>query len=189
MARQNNLLQLSGTIGKVVNYERNGDYFTRTKPDEVKQTEKTQKASVEFGRASAAASRLVKGFYPLLKLTPHTGTAYNRLTSAFTKMMHSSLDKPIGKRIITDGDPAPLHKFRFNEACSLDHALKIQLPPVRVAPRSAVCFDLPSFCPKDVCIEKVNAAAIRIELICMVSDFLLDEGTIFRFDELDCTGK
>jgi hypothetical protein len=36
-----------------------------------------------------------------------------------------------------------------------------------------------------VCPEKTNAEAIRIQLICMVSDFLLDEGNVFYFDELD----
>lgn len=184
MARQNNLLRLSGSVGEMVHYQRYGQFFSRAKPEEVHQSENTQKASTEFGRASTAASRLLKGFYPLLKLTSHA-SAYNRLTSAFTMMMHSNSTKAIGKRIITDGDPVPLHKFRFNDSCALDHLLRIPLPPVRVVPKSAVCFDLPSFCPADVCLEKPNAVAIRIEIICMVSDFLLDEGTIFRFEELD----
>lgn len=184
MARQNNLLRLTGSVGELVHYEDNGQFFTRAKPEEVHQSENTQKASAEFGRASTAASRLLKGFYPLLKFTAHR-SAYNRLTRAFTNIMHNNTTKAIGKRIITDGDPAPLHKFQFNDACALDHALKIRLPPVRVVPKSAVCFDLPSFCPEDVCLEKPNATAIRIEIICMVSDFLLDEGTIFRFEELD----
>ena len=52
-------------------------------------------------------------------------------------------------------------------------------------PKSSICFDLPSFCVQDVCPEKTNAEAIRIQLICMVSDFLLDEGNVFYFDELD----
>ncbi len=184
MARQNNILQLTGTVGKMVHYKRHGEYFTRRKPDEIKQTDNTRKASTEFGRASAAASMLLKGFYPLLRQVPHTN-AYNHLTSAFTKIINSNTTKAIGKRIVTDGNPAPLHQFRFNDDCSLGRVLKIQLPAIRVIPKSAVCFDLPSFCPEDVCLEKSNAKAIRIELICMVSDFLLDEGTIFRFDELD----
>jgi hypothetical protein len=184
MARQNNLLRLSGSVGEMVHYERNGQFFTRTKPVKVTQSENSRKASVEFGRASAAASMLMKGFHPLLKIVPHT-SAYNRLTSTFYQMMHRNTAKAIGKRIITDGDPSPLHRFRFNDACSVDRLLKIQLPAIRVVPKSAICFDLPSFCVEDVCLEKTNAAAIRIQLICMVSDFLLDEGNIFYFDELD----
>ena len=184
MARQNNLLRLSGGIGELVHYERNGQFFTRTKPVKVTQSENSRKASVEFGRASAAASMLMKGFHPLLRLVPHK-TAYNRLTGAFTQMMHSNTTKAIGKRTITDGDPSPLHQFRFNDACSVGSLLRISLPAIRVVPKSTICFDLPSFCVQDVCPEKTNAEAIRIQLICMVSDFLLDEGNIFYFDELD----
>jgi len=184
MARQNNLLRLSGSVGEMVHYERNGKFFARAKPVKVTQSENSRKASVEFGRASSAASMLMKGFHPLLRLVPHK-TAYNRLTSAFTQMMHSNTTKAIGKRTITDGNPSPLHKFRFNDACSVDRLLKMSLPAIRVVPKSSVCFDLPSFCVEDVCPEKANAVAIRIQLICMVSDFLLDEGNIFYFDELD----
>jgi hypothetical protein len=184
MARQNNLLRLSGSVGEMVHYERNGQFFTRTKPVKVNQSENSRKASVEFGRASAAASMLMKGFHPLLKIVPHT-SAYHRLTSAFYQMMHRNTSKAIGKRMITEGDPSPLHQFRFNDACSIDRLLKIQLPPIRVVPKSSICFDLPSFCVQDVCPEKTNAEAIRIQLICMVSDFLLDEGNVFYFDELD----
>lgn len=184
MARQNNLLQLSGSVGEMVHYERNGKFFSRAKPTTVNRSENSQKASMEFGRASAAASMLMKGFHPLLKLVPHK-TAYNRLTSAFMKMMHSNTTKAKGKRTITDGDPSPLHQFQFNDTCSVNRILKIQLPAIQMVPKSTICFDLPSFCAKDDCLEKTNAVAIRIQLICMVSDFLLDEGNIFYFDELD----
>lgn len=184
MARQNNILQLTGSIGNLVNYERKGGYFSRVKPDEVHQSENTQKASVEFGRASTAASRLMKGFYPLINSTTHS-SAYNRLTRAFTNMMHGNATKAVGKRIITDGNPASLVGFQFNDSCSQTKALKILVPPVRVVPKLTLSLDLPSFCPEEVCLEKPNAVAIRIQLICMVSDFLLDEGKIFRFEELD----
>ncbi|NCT93638.1 MAG: hypothetical protein GXC72_04380 [Chitinophagaceae bacterium] len=184
MARQNNLLHLTGTVGKLVSYERNGQYFTRSKPVSVTQTENTQKACVEFGRASAAASKLIKGFHPLLRITPHD-KAYQRLTGVLTKMMGSSSAKAIGKRLVTDGDPAYLHHFRFNQAYSVDRALPIQIPPATVMGGSAISFTVPAFDLSDVRIKKTNVAGIRIEIICMVSDLLLDDGTVFRFDELD----
>jgi len=58
MARQNNFLRLSESVGEMVHYERSGQFFTRTKPVKVTQSENSRKASVEFGRASDAASVL-----------------------------------------------------------------------------------------------------------------------------------
>lgn len=184
MARQNNLLQLTGSMHNVVHYKRNGKYFSRSKSVVLQQSENSKRASTEFGRASAAAARLSKAFHPLLKLVPHTNH-YTRLTGLFTKMIHSGLAEKKGKRIITDGNPSLLKDFSFNHTHSIQQVLKGVQPSIRIEAGESIHFDLPSFYPQEACIEKKNANSIRIEIICFLSDFLLDDGLVIRFDELD----
>lgn len=44
MARQNNFLRLSESVGEMVHYERSGKFFTRAKPTTVNGSENLQKA-------------------------------------------------------------------------------------------------------------------------------------------------
>lgn len=46
-------LQITGRIGNVVFYKRGDNYYARSVPAKVKQTEATKKSATLFGKASA----------------------------------------------------------------------------------------------------------------------------------------
>ncbi|RPD38159.1 hypothetical protein [Chitinophaga barathri] len=113
MGKQTGLLQFTGRLGNVIGYRRNGEYFLRSAPEEVRQTPATRRASRAFGIASRKARLIREAIVPHLDVR-HNSSLVNRLNK--TVML-------AGKQFL----PA-IEGFRFNAHAGLEKLLPV--PPV-----------------------------------------------------------
>jgi hypothetical protein len=104
MAKQNSLLRFTGTLGNLVGYERNGEFFLRTKPKIVRQTPATRRAARRFGTASRKGAMIRHAFYGNLDI---------RCDSSHINRMNKVL-------IAAAGNNAAIVDFRFNQHTGVD---------------------------------------------------------------------
>lgn len=104
MGKQRSIIRLSGRMGNVIGYERNGGFFFRSAPEHVNQTLSTRRASKRFGRYSRKGKVIRHAFYPALDVRCDT-THINRLNKLL---------------IEANGDLMAIKGFRFNEAAGID---------------------------------------------------------------------
>lgn len=81
MAKQTGILPFTGKLGNLIGYRRNGSYFVRSMPEEVKQTTATRQSSRNFGVASRTGKLVRQAITPQLSIG-RDGTLVNRLNKA-----------------------------------------------------------------------------------------------------------
>ncbi|RPD42160.1 hypothetical protein [Chitinophaga barathri] len=113
MGKQTSLLKFTGRLGDVIGYRRNGEYFVRSAPEEVRQTPATRRASRAFGIASRRARFIREAIVPQLLLHCN-GSLVNRLNKTIMRA---------GRDFI----PA-VQGFRFNAHAGVENVFTI--PPV-----------------------------------------------------------
>jgi hypothetical protein len=104
MAKQNSLLRFTGTLGNLIGYERNGEFFLRSKPEIVRQTPATRRAARRFGIASKKGAMIRHAFYDDLDI---------RCDSNHINRMNKVL-------IAAAGNNAAIVNFRFNQHTGVD---------------------------------------------------------------------
>lgn len=104
MARQHSLIPFTGTLGNLIGYQRNGEYFLRSKPEIVRQTVATRHAAKRFGIASRKGALIRNAFYGELDIHCDSGHI-NRLNKVL---------------IAAAGDNAAMTGFRFNQHTGID---------------------------------------------------------------------
>ena len=114
---------LSGTVGKLICYERNGKPCVRSKPEKVTQTAATKRAAGNFARAMPIAKYLRWGLEPVLPEAKGRYTEY-RLNTAVAQWLSSVA--PRGKK-----GEADLSSLSSLELCK-DAQLSVRLRRCRL---------------------------------------------------------
>jgi hypothetical protein len=104
MAKQNSLIPFTGTLGNLIGYERNGQFFLRSKPEIVRQTLATRRAAQRFGIASRKGAMIRHAFYDDLDIRCDSNHI-NRLNKVL---------------IAAAGNNAAIVGFRFNQHTGVD---------------------------------------------------------------------
>jgi hypothetical protein len=104
MAKQHSLIPFTGTLGNLIGYQRNGEYFLRSKPETVRQTVATRHAARRFGIASRKGALIRNAFYGELDIHCDSGHI-NRLNKVL---------------IAAAGNNAAMTGFRFNQHTGID---------------------------------------------------------------------
>lgn len=117
MARQVGM-EITGTIGNVIFYERQGSYLLRTVQ---KQAEASKKAAKKFGQASSTAKILRQLLLPLLP-NPKDRDMQNRLTPAMREFLSTISDNSSINPVSN-----PLAGFRFVGSSDLKHCLHFSI--------------------------------------------------------------
>ncbi|SFN22873.1 hypothetical protein SAMN05428949_2031 [Chitinophaga sp. YR627] len=107
MARQRSIIPFTGKLGNKIGFERNGNYFFRSAPQNVQQTAATRGAAKRFGRYSRKGRLIRHACYPELDVRCDS-THVNRLNKLL---------------ITAAGDHKALKGFRFNEHTGIDRFL------------------------------------------------------------------
>lgn len=102
MAKQTGILPFTGKLGNLIGYRRNGSYFVRSMPEEVRQTTATRQSSRNFGIASRTGKLIRQAITPQLSIG-RDGTLVNRLNKA-----------------LIQGRLQQLEGFRFNRHTGVD---------------------------------------------------------------------
>jgi len=113
-------VHLSGKIGKLVCFERNGKPISRIQADDVKQTKATKKAAKVFGKAVRVAKFLRQGLAPAL---PRIGGRWGeyRLADAVSKALDPQ------KTTASQTNTAPLLQLAYNRKTNLRERLRVSL--------------------------------------------------------------
>lgn len=104
MAKQHSLIPFTGTLGNLIGYQRNGEYFLRSRPETVRQTVATRRAARRFGIASRKGALIRNAFYGELDIHCDSGHI-NRLNKVL---------------IAAAGNNAAMTGFRFNQHTGID---------------------------------------------------------------------
>lgn len=111
MAKQVGPHFFTGRRGNEIGYKRNGQFFTRAMPEEVKQSDATKKASVDFGLTSKTGKLIRNAVFNEIGI-PWDGTITNRINQVLVPV------------ILTPGFSLALQGFCFNDKTPLDNILK-----------------------------------------------------------------
>jgi hypothetical protein len=109
MAKQNSLIPFTGTLGNLIGYERNGQFFLRSKPEIVRQTLATRRAARRFGIASRKGAMIRHALYDDLDMRCDSNHI-NRLNKVL---------------IAAAGNNAAIMGFRFNQHTGVERFFTI----------------------------------------------------------------
>ena len=113
MARVIGNMPLSGKVGDLVFFERDGKMFVRAKSNKpVKQSEATKKSSKDFGTVTRTAARIRKAFKRVSERAD--GTLVSRMNKQIAAIFSTIPKKFAGKKHIMQGDVNLLKGFQFN---------------------------------------------------------------------------
>ncbi|MBT0809708.1 hypothetical protein KIH41_00270 [Litoribacter ruber] len=129
MAKQSNILELTGSIGNISFYKTKEGYRARQKGGVTKKRiltdphyERTRENNAEFGRATSAAKHIRHALaFSLAKAGDNT--FHNRLKSLMVKVVQSDPISDRGERTVQIGDLDILQGLRLNKKRSLDGSL------------------------------------------------------------------
>jgi len=120
MAKQDGIITLRGTIGKITFLKRKGVHLAQTKGgiDKGRIASdpaflRTRENGAEFGRA-AKGGKLLRTCLRALLVSVKDGTMSNRLGSEFNKVIKADATNPRGLRNVIDGEAELLEGFDFN---------------------------------------------------------------------------
>lgn len=110
MAKQNSLITFTGKLGNIIGYCRDGQYYLRSMPEKVRQTNATRQAAKRFGIASKQAALIRRAVGPDLDI-PCDGNHVNRLNKAFL--------------LAGIGNTKGITGFRFNQHTGIEQFLPV----------------------------------------------------------------
>ena len=158
MARQKSTF-ISGKMGNIIFYKRNGNYFARMAPDKVKQTAPTKKRSSNFGIASSAGKTLRKLLLPSLPF-PKDKKMQNDFMGAIAKWLrlNNMKDLKAATRLPF------LTNFNFNEKTGIGERWKVSINVTQPA-ANRIEIDIPAYAPA----KKIIAPAHTTGIICSLT--------------------
>ena len=156
MARQKSTF-ISGKMGNIIFYKRNGNYFARMAPDKVKQTAPTKKRSSNFGIASSAGKTLRKLLLPSLPF-PKDKKMQNDFMGAIAKWLrlNNMKDLKAATRLPF------LTNFNFNEKTGIGERWKVSINVTQPA-ANRIEVQVPAYSPA----KKIDAPAHTTGIICI----------------------
>jgi hypothetical protein len=152
MAKQNSLLRFIGTLGNLIGYERNGEFFMRSKPKIVRQTPATRRAARRFGIASRKGAMIRHAFYDNLDI---------RCDSTHINRMNKVL-------IAAAGNNAAIVNFRFNQHTDVDRFFTV----VPTISRDGIVH-----IPAQTLAQYKNIIALEVKVIAARIDFITGQVT------------
>lgn len=167
MARVNGKMPLSGKVGDLIFFERDGKVFVRSKPNKpIKQSEASKKNSKDFGTAVRTAARIRKAFRPVLKSAD--GTLVSRMNKQITIIYTTIPKKFAGNKQIIHGDVDLLNGFQFNPAKRLQ-TLLWTFPDFTVVPSGCMHIDYHERSARMLFkgVAMATAAVIEVMIFCM----------------------
>ncbi len=158
MARQKSTF-ISGKMGNIIFYKRNGNYFARMAPDKVKQTAPTKKRSSNFGIASSAGKTLRKLLLPSLHF-PKDKKMQNDFMGAIAKWLrlNNMKDLKAATRLPF------LTNFNFNEKTGIAERWRVAIAVTQSA-ANQIEVSVPAYSPA----KKIDAPAYTTAVICTFS--------------------
>ncbi|MBW2962923.1 hypothetical protein [Mesonia aestuariivivens] len=116
MAHLNEKNQIVGGLGNLIFRVVNGKIVVQTRPDysQVKQTQSTQKAASDFGKASQVAKKISYGCQQIIQ-GYHSPEMATRLRSKVLQAMRTHASLPLGRKDLWSGTPELLEGFEFNK--------------------------------------------------------------------------
>lgn len=166
MALQVGIIKVTGKVGDLVGYRLEGKHRARKKAENVRRSEPTKLAAIDFGAASSAGKLVRHGVRQGLNIrTDHKLT--NRLNAALLKILYASSEQR-GSRSFKREKMAALTGFSFNKATDLSRLLTFR--PKVVQQKDALRIALPALTAEDVLHAK-NTTHIEIKAIAVGVNF------------------
>jgi len=181
MAKQKGLLTLSGKMGNVDFYIRDGKAYAKQSARHVSQTENTQKSSSDFGTAGESRPLIRKGFRLLDVVSDRTMD--NRLQKRLFAIINTGPKASQGINQITDGDVALLKGFEYNAFTSIQKLVHFS-PTVVIDPAGEVVVSIPKMQTKDMFHAPRKASHVILQFCCCVFHFDIHNGRMSKPDEL-----
>jgi hypothetical protein len=150
MARQNSLIPFTGTLGNLIGYQRNGEFFLRSKPETVRQTAATRRAAQRFGIASRKAAIIRHAFYDNLDIRCDSNHI-NRLNKVL---------------IAAAANNTAITGFRFNQHAGVDRFFTVV---------SSVSRDGVLHIPAQTLAQYKNVTNLEVKVIAARIDFITGE--------------
>jgi hypothetical protein len=130
MSKNTGLFKMTGKIGELVAYYRDGKQYFRTMPKHVRRSKATQLAATDFGTASKAGKLIRDGLRAEIGI--RTGSYFsNRLNTEMLKVLYAGSTER-GSRNFQRKELATLAGFQFNEHTELARLLPFTPKVVQV---------------------------------------------------------
>jgi len=155
MAIQGNMKYI-GTVDGVIHYCSKGEYYMRTVPEEVQQTEATKESAGIFGNASSIGSILRHSLESILS-NPREKEMQNRFTAAIQAFLYESQGRE--PRFVPEEER--LESFAFNLKARSNHKLQ-QLVTAGYVPESGIDISIPAFIPTKTFTAPTGTRALRL---------------------------
>lgn len=157
MALQHKIF-VSGSIGPVIFYERNGVPCARAKPTKVRQTKATKAASKEFGKA-VRYSRILRDALQGIIPFPKDKSVMYRLNNALLDWLRASKDDHEVRIRLAKY----FEKFEFNKESELSYRLR-KNPLVSFETPGIILVNIPAFLPKSDIAAPNNTRSVAWEI-------------------------
>jgi hypothetical protein len=182
VAIQSSVIPLSGKLGKLVFYQLNGKEVVRSLPQPYELTVNSRNAGKDFGKASAAASRLLQAIS-----AAGSGVAdnqlYHRLNSCLIKVIGTAHNRPTGEREIADGDLSLLKGLQLNRHRTTHTVFPVAMGAT-IHPAGEICIRFAGFRWPARKSLRARAGSLLVQVCCFACDFQAKDITVTRFDQL-----
>jgi len=150
---------ISGKLGNIIFYQRDGKFFARAAPDKVKQTTATKTRSRNFGIASSAGKTLRKLLMPSLPF-PKNKNMQSRFSGAIAKWLRLNNVKDLKAATRLPF----LTNFNFNEKTGIGERWKLSITVTQPA-ANRIEIRIPAYSPA----KKIAAPAYTTSVICTIT--------------------
>lgn len=188
MARQEGIIQLTGSIGNLSFYKSQDGYLARKKSgpgrDRIMSDPayaRTRENIAEFRRAVLATKLLRRAFHECLRSTIDN-RASSRLTGAMVKVIQGDARNPRGERKVLDGKVALLEGFEFNRNGKLESTFSAPYIASIDRATGTLTVDVPSCIPARMISSPKGATHFRLKVGGAAIDF---EGNTFSVTTLE----
>lgn len=180
MAKQGGTMQVSGDIGNVSFFRREGKFFARKKatvnPARFKTDpgfERVRENSAEFTRA-ANASKILRDAMRNITADSSDSRSYNRLFSIMMRALKADGISDRGRRNVIDGELGFVKGFDFNITAELTAIFKAQFVPTIDRAAGTMTVSIGSFVPARMIVPAVGATHVRLIAAGAEIDFAAD---------------
>ncbi|MRG44389.1 hypothetical protein GFS24_04650 [Chitinophaga sp. SYP-B3965] len=167
MGFQEGVIKVNGSIGDEVGYRVDGKLRIRKKAKNVKRSEATKRAAIDFGTASAAGKIIRRGVKQGLDIRTDNKLT-NRLNVRTKQVLYAGSNEP-GERTFKREAIAGLTGFQFNSHTDLGRLLNFR-PKVKQDGKGNLRIALPALTASDILHAK-NTTHIQIKAIAVGVNF------------------
>lgn len=177
MAKQESILEIKGTIGKLSFYKTADGHMVRKKasvnPKRMATSPKyarTREAMAHFGTAGAAGKLLRRALDPIAQLTSDRKVV-SRLTTKMVEVVKADKINPRGKKNVIDGETELLTGFEFNTVGQFATTFKSQFEPVIDRATGNVQIKFATFVPATNVKSPIEATHFQLHVAGVEMDF------------------